>query len=421
MEQETKKINRSIKIYPLFASFTGDLIFFVPIDTLFLTLVKGLSASQITAMTMVALIICIVFQKVILAIVKKIGNVNSLRLGATMLLIASLVLTFGKSFIAMLLYKSIHELAVMFLNMDEIILKNNLKAVNRKDDYFKIRNKSKIIYAIITLFTALVAGKMFNVNHYLPMYLSIIIYVLVLGTAFLYYEAKVEEELETKKEHKKLKITSIIFYVILSNAVFYSIIKMGQNNSKLFMQYDFQKFLSVEMVTYYITTIVFISRIARLVGNVIFGKVYLKIKDKMSIVLTICLALAFSLLIIGHFIELAFICKVIIMSLGFFLILAIRDSFQTYIEDVALTISNKDEQQEIIIKIEVYRRLGTLILSAIFTLILMKYELIVIEFILLGLSIIEIFIKGVFMQTQKFSCATSLVQLVPISAPLFLL
>ena len=111
---------------------------------------------------------------------------------------------------------------------------------------------------------------------------------------------------------------------ILSNAVFYSIIKMGQNNSKLFMQYNFQKFLSVEMVTYYITTIVFISRIAR--------------------------------------------C-------------------------VALTISNKDEQQEIIIKIEVYRRLGTLILSAIFTLILMKYELIVIEFILLSLSISEIFIN----------------------------
>ena len=111
---------------------------------------------------------------------------------------------------------------------------------------------------------------------------------------------------------------------ILSNAVFYSIIKMGQNNSKLFMQYNFQKFLSVEMVTYYITTIVFISRIARF---------------------------------------------------------------------VALTISNKDEQQEIIIKIEVYRRLGTLILSAIYTLILMKYELIVIEFILLSLSISEIFIN----------------------------
>ena len=393
MEQDIKKIKRSIKIYPIFASFTGDMIFFVPIDTLFLTLVKGLNASQITAMTMVALIICIISQKAILATVKKIGNVNSLRLGAILLLIAALVLTFGKSFALMLLYKSINEIAFMFLNMDEIILKSNLNAVNRKDDYYKIRNKSKIMYSIITLLTALVAGKLFNINQYLPMYLSIIVYILLVGLAFMYYEAKSNETKEIKNNKKKVKITSVIFLVILSNAVFYSIIKMGQNNSKLFMQYDFQKFLSIEMVTYYITTIVFISRIARLVGNIVFGKVYSKIKDKMSIVLTICLSMAFSLLIIGHYINVEFIYKVIIMSLGFFLILATRDSFQIYIEDVALSISDKEEQQKIVIDIEVYRRLGTLILSAIFTLILMKYELIVIEFILLGLSIGEIFVN----------------------------
>ncbi len=393
MEQNIKKIERSIKIYPIFASFTGDLIFFVPIDTLFLTLVKGLNASQITAMTMVALIVCILSQKVILSTVKKIGNVNSLRLGTILLLIAAFILTFGKSFILMLLYKTINEIAFMFLNMDEIILKSNLNAVNRKDDYYKIRNKSKIMYSIITLLTALVAGKLFNINQYLPMYLSIIVYILLLGIAFMYYEAKNEEQKEIKSDNKKMKITSTIFLVIISNAVFYSIIKMGQNNSKLFMQYDFQKYLSIEMVTYYITTIVFISRIARLIGNIIWGKIYLKIKDKMSIALTICLCLAFLLLIIGHYINVPFIYKVIVMSLGFFLILAIRDSFQIYIEDVALNITNKEEQQKIIINIEVYRRLGTLILSAVFTLILMKYELIVIEFILLGLSIIEIFIN----------------------------
>ncbi len=392
MDQKINKIKRSIKIYPIFAAFTGDLIFFVPIDTLFLTLVKRLSASQIVAMTMVSLLVCIISQKLILATVKRIGNVNSLRLGASLILIASLILTFGKSFILMLLYKSINEIAFMFLNMDEIILKNNLRAINKKDNYYKIRNTSKIMYSIITLFTALVAGRLFNTNHYLPMYLSIIIYILLIGLSFMCYEAKVEEK-ENKENNKKIKMTSTIFLVILSNAVFYSIIKMGQNNSKLFMQYDFQKILSVEMVTYYITTIVFISRIARVLGNIIFGKMYLKIKDKMSIVLTICLSMAFLLLIIGHYINVAFIYKVIVMSLGFFLILAIRDSFQIYIEDVALDISNKDEQQKIIIDIEVYRRLGTLILSTIFTLILMKYELIAIEFILLGVSIIEIFIN----------------------------
>ena len=431
--QSIKKAKRSIKIYPIFASFTGDMIFFVPIDTLFLTLVKGLTASQITAMTMVSLIICILSQKIILLIVKKIGNVNSLRLGSFMLLIASLCLTFGNSFPLMLLYKTILELAYIFLNMDEIVLKNNLNAVDRSDDYYKIRNKTKIIYSSITLFTALVAGSLFNINNYFPMYLSMGIYIILFGVSFLYYESKTRINVNTQTDNKKLKITNIIFLVILANAlfsvsflyykaknkikettksdnnklkitniiflvilanaVFYSIIKMGQNNSKLFMQYDFQNFLSVEMVTYYITAIVFISRIARLLGNIIFGKVYKKIKDKMSIALSICLALAFILLLLGHFINTSFVIKVLLMSLGFFLILAIRDSFQVYIEDVALGIANKDEQQKIIIKIEVSRRIGTLILSTLFTLILMRYELVVVEFVLLILSIIEIFIS----------------------------
>ena len=395
MKQENEKIKRSIKIYPIFTAFTGDLIFFVPIDTLFLTLVKGLSASQITAMTMISLLICIIFQNVILKIVKKIGNVKSIRLGIGLILISALFLTFGKNFVVILMYNFISEIGFMLLNMNKILLKNNLKSLNKEDEYYEIRNKSKIIYALITMITALVTGYLFNVNNYLPMYLSLIVYLLMLFLSVMFYESEQvsEEKAKTDQKKSKIKISSTIFLVIISNAVFYSIIKMGQNNSKIFMQYDFQKFLSIEMVTYYITAIVFISRIARLVGNIIFGKVYAKIKHKMSIILTICLSMDFALLILGHLLNVGFIYKVIIMSLGFFLILATRDSFQVYIEDVALDITPKEEQQKILIYIEVYRKILTLILSASFTLILMRYELIVIEIILLILSLIEVFIN----------------------------
>jgi len=395
MNQETKKINRTVKLFPIFSSFAGDMIFLVPIDTLFLTLVKGLSASQITAMTMVSLIVCILIQKVILKISKKIGNCNSIRLGIILLLISSLILTFGKTFTLMLIYKSINEIAFMFLNMNMIILKNDLEAINRKEDYYVIRNKSKVIYAIITMLTAMISGYLFNYNNYLPMYLSIIIYTIMFVVSFLYYEVQRNEKQTKEENNSKLKMSTILFLVILSNAVFYSIVKMGQNNSKLFMQYDFQKYLSIEMVTYYITAIVLISRIVRLIGNVVFGKIYMKIKDKMSIILTIALSLAFLLLIVGHFANIEFMYKVIIMSLGFFLILGIRDSFQVYIEDVALQVANKDEQQKVMIDIEVYRKIGALILSAIFTLVLMKYEMIVIEVILFILATIEIFINKI--------------------------
>lgn len=396
MEQNVLKIKKSIKLYPIFYAFSADLIFFVPIDTLFLTFVKGLNASQISAITMIGLLICILTQKIIVKTTKKIGNTNSIRLGAFMLFLSSVILTFGKSFISMVIYRIVNELAFMFWNMTSILLRNDLIYLDKKDTYYTVRNKAKVMYGIITMITALISGYLFNVNEYLPMYISIIIYFIIFIISFVFYEAQIEDE-NNKKEidtnNAKIKLNSAIFYVLLSNAIFYSIIKLGQNNSKLFMQYDFQKVLSIEMVTYYITTIVFISRIARIVGNVIFGKLYLKIKDKMSTVLTILECLSFALLILGHFIEFSFILKVILMSSGFFLILAIRDSFQVYIEDTALRITNKDKQQKVMVDIEVYRKLGQLLLSGAFTLILMRYELIVIEFILLLLSIIEVIIN----------------------------
>ncbi len=392
--EEIKKVKNSIRLYPIFYAFSADLIFFVPIDTLFLTLVKGLNASQISAITMIGLLVCILSQKIVVTATKKIGNANSIRLGTFMLLLSSIIVTFGNSFISMVIYRIINELAFMFWNMSSILLRNDMISINKEREYFSVRNKAKIIYGIMTMVTALISGYLFNIDKYIPMYISIAIYFIIFLLSFKFYEAEIKtNKKEVKNVNKKVKITSIIFIIILSNALFYSIIKMGQSNSKLFMQYDFQEILSVEMVTYYITIIVFLSRVARIIGNIIFGKLYLKIKDKMSIVLTILEAMAFLFLIIGHFITFNFILKVLLMSLGFFLILAIRDSFQVYIEDVALKITSKKNQQKIMIDIEVYRKIGQLLLSGLFALILIKYELIIIEFILLFLSIVEVLIN----------------------------
>lgn len=396
MEQNISKIKRSIRLYPIFYAFSADLIFFVPIDTLYLNLVKGMDASQISAMTMIGLLVCILAKNTIVKIAKKIGNANSVKVGVLMLFIASIILTFGKSFISLVMYKIIYEVAFMFWNLTSILLRNDLIYLNKQDKYFSVRNKAKVMYGITTMITALASGYLFNLDKYLPMYISIIMYFIIFIVSFAFYEEKVDEENDirpTNTDNKKISITSTIFFIILSNTIFYTVIKFGQNNSKLFMQYDFQKVLSVEMVTYLITVIVFISRIVRIIGNIIFDKLYLKIKDKMSMVLTILEFMAFALLIIGHFIGFNFILKVIVMSAGFFLILAIRDSFSIYIEDTALKITKQDEQQKIMINIETYRKLGQLLLSVVFTLILMKYELIVIEFILLGLSAIEIIVN----------------------------
>ena len=393
MKEETNKINKIVKLYPIFYSLSADTIFFVPIDTLYLTLVKHLSVSEISATTMIGLLVCILSRSLIERVAKKIGNVNSVKLGCLLLLISTIILTFGTSFASIVIYKVTLEYAYMLWIMSNIILRNNLTAMNRKEEYFSIRNKAKVMYGISTMITALISGYLFNINVYFPLYISIVVYILIMFMSFNFCEAKNVEKEKREKPTKNIKLSSLVVLVILSNALFYSIIKLGQNNSKLFMQYDFSNVLSIGNVTIIITTIVLISRIARIIGNIIFGKIYKKIKDKMSIVLTILELLAFSLIIIGHYIEFNFWLKVIIMATGFCLILAIRDSFQIYIEDVALKISEKELHQKVMIDIEVYRKVIQLIFSVIFTLILTKFDLSVVITILCILSVIEIILN----------------------------
>lgn len=397
MEQNIKKINRSIKIQPLFSAFSDDLIFLVPIDTLFLTITKGLNASQIQFMTMLSLMIGILSRRVLLNLSNKIGNIKSLRLGSLLLLISAIIITFGKQPIIIYVYRVVYELAFMFLAMSLIVLKDNLQYINKGNEYFKIRNKTKILYSTTTMVTALLSGYLFNLNNYLPLFAQIVLCLIMFIMSFLLYDVETESKNNDKvKKDSNIvkKFVGINLLIILSFAISTTIVKLGQNNSKLFMQYDFQKFLSTEMVTYYITIIVFISRIARLLGNVIFGKVYKKANDKMNIIITVFLILAFVLLIIGHYINFSFVYKVIIMSTGFFLILATRDSFKLYLEDIALENTKKEEQKKILIDMQVYMKVFSLIGSAIFTLILLIYELIVLEFILLGMCIIELCINS---------------------------
>lgn len=396
MKEKQNKINKTVKLYPIFYSLSADTIFFVPIDTLYLSLVKKLSASQISATTMISLLICILSRNLMEKITKKIGNVNSVKLGCLLLLISTIILTFCKSFVSIIIYKILIEYAYMFWIMSNIILRNNLTDMNRKNEYFSIRNKAKIMYGITTMLTALISGYLFNINANFPMYVSILLYIGIFLMSLSFYEAKniKEEKYKAKNKNKsKTKLPSLIILVILSNALFYSIIKLGQNNSKLLMQYDFRNTLSIERVTYVITIIVFISRIVRIIGNSFFGKIYKVIKDKLSVLLTIMELMAYLLIVIGHYINFNFGLKVIIMATGFCLILGIRDSFQIYIEDIALKISEKELHQKIMINIEVYRKIIQLIFSLIFTLILAKFSLYIVIIILCLLSVIEIILN----------------------------
>lgn len=394
MEQE--KMTKFNKIFPWYAGLSGDLLFWVAIDTLFLTVVKNFNASQIVFLTTVSLITCIALQVPLLKIIKKIGNTNSVRLGSMLLLVSSLLLTFGQNYIVIALGKVIYEIAFTFQNMANAVLKNNLELQNRNNEYIKVKTKSNTIYATVTMIISFIASLMFNLNNYLPMFgcIAFCLICFILSFYIVDYSKynKIKEENKMKSK-TKINYNRLIIVLIISYGLFYPIVNSGQSNGKLFIQQELLLNFDVEKTALIIGAILCISRIVRVVSNIAFNKIHSKYKEKVGVILPILLSISIVLMILGSFIRNSIMLKFSIMSLGYIIILFIRDPFKVYMQDLALRKVGKEGQQSLLTTMELSRKIGRTIMSLSFTMSLVNNPMITVIAILFILSIIEILVS----------------------------
>lgn len=392
-----KRIEKFNKVFPIYSGLSGDLLFWVAIDSLFLTVVKKFSASQIVSLTSISLIVCILLQIPLLKIIKSIGNTKSVRLGSFLLLMSSLLLTFGTNYIMIVLGKILYEVAFTFQNMANVILKNNLEVQQKDEEYIQIKTKSNTIYATVTMIIAFIASPMFNVNNYLPMLGCIFFCLLCFILSFYIVDFssydKIKDECENKQK-PKIIYNRVILMIIVSYGLFYPIVNSGQSNGKLFIQQELLKFFNVDKTALIIGIILCISRVVRVVSNLVFNKIHNKYKDKVGIILPVFLFSSIVFMSVGSFITNNLIMKFVIMSIGYIIILFIRDPFKVYMQDLALKSVGKEGQQSLLTTIELSRKIGRAIMSLCFTLILINHPMILVISILLILSIIEIIISA---------------------------
>lgn len=385
---DNRYINQFCLKYIWFSSLTGDLVFWAIVDTLFVTIVKGLSATQITLLTTIPSAIGILIQPYLLKAIHKLGNTASVRLGAFSLLLSAVLLTFGNTFSVLVLGRLFHEIAFVVKNMEGIMLKNNLIYVGRQDEYVTIRNQSNVAYAVITAVIALGAGFLFNVNHYLPMILNILLCLFCFFLSLTMKDVTANDKIpETQIKQAHGKMSMIVYVAILSYAFFYTAVTIGQSNSKLFIQYQLGNYFDTAKTASYFSIIILISRIARIISNVLFDKLYRKLKDKINIALTLGLILAFVLIVVGDFINNSVFVKLGTMSCGFFIILAVRDPFKIYIQDLILKVTKVEEQQAIFAHLELAKKIGQTLVGFVASAMLLKISII---WVIIGSGIISL-------------------------------
>lgn len=387
-----KGINRFLKIFPWYSGFTGDLLFYIAVDTLFLTVVKNFSPAEIVSITSLSQLICIALQFPVLFVIKKIGNTASVRSGALFLLLSAVFIAFGKSYALVLLGRIFHDVAAIFKSASIVALENNLDLLDRRGDFVHYRTSANTVYAVITMLISFVASYMFNLNHYLPMIGCITTCALGFVLSLFMKDCSDYNKIEYKgKSGTKVKIhyNKLIIIAIVLYALFYSIVTNGQNEGKLFIQQTVLLDFNVESTSLIIGAIICVSRIIRVISNVVFEKLYKKYCDKMGMVLPSLLGVSIALLLFGSFIPLV-VVKIVVMAVGYTIILFIRDPFKLYMQDVIFANTQKEQHQTLLTVLEFGVKIATAGIGLGFSAILLSYPMIVIIAIMLMIAAIEV-------------------------------
>jgi hypothetical protein len=219
----------------------------------------------------------------------------------------------------------------------------------------------------------------------------------------------VEDKIHTPNENKVVEKKRIVFpkplvlaiTLLLLFGMFYGVLGISQVNGKLLIQSELGKEFTINLVAIYFGIIIFISRVARVVSNMVYPKLYKKLGNKMGVVISAVMMFSLILMLVGFFINAKLIIRMSLIAVGFSGLFAIHDAMKLFIEVVIVEKINKQYHQEMFSYISLFRKMGGFIFSTIVTLILTNHELYIAIIALSFMSLIVLLISFKFFKQLK--------------------
>lgn len=390
-------MRKSNFVYLIFHTFTADLLFWIVIDNLFLSTVKGFSAFQIVLVTLLGLVFSLLLYPLTNYIVKKTSNKTSIILAALCYVIAISLFMVCDNIIGFIVGQTFYSLSSPFKTVSSVMLKNNLKEQGKSEEFVKWKSYGKLSYATITLIVSIIAGFLFNVNAYLPLVLSLCCALIGLIFSFIYQDSNVKEENDKIQEETKTPLykNRIMFLIMLMNIIAVGTYIFLQQKATLLIQYVLEDVqIDIAKISIIISGIVFGSRLCRVISNLIYPKIYKTINNKHKIVLVISLLILSSNLLfaIGANLNINYIVKLILITIGFYIILSVRDLYAVTEDEIIRKSIPANQQKQAYVLANIYGKFGRLASNAFALVILGFMPLNVVYALMLVLAVGQIFI-----------------------------
>ena len=199
-ETKERKIVRhkkkNVRIFPIYKTVSWDLLFYFTIIFLFLTQVKGFSASQVLFADAFYTLANTFWQLPVTSLVDRIGKKNCLIIGNVLYSLSILAMIFMQNYYELLLIQFIYALGYSIKGICESnILYDSLPASKKRGRVFAtIDGKSSSYFYLFDAISSVIAGFTFAINGYIPMILCFLCCVLSTVISFKFRHTVIAEE-----------------------------------------------------------------------------------------------------------------------------------------------------------------------------------------------------------------------------------
>ncbi len=224
---------KNVRIFPIYKMLSWDLLFYFPIIFLFLTQVKGFTASEVLLADAFYTLSNTFWQIPITRLVDRIGKKNSLIVGNILYSLSIFAMIFMTQYYELLITQFIYALGYSIKGICESnILYDSLPGSKKRGKVFSlIDGKSSSYFYIFDSVASVIAGFSFVINGYIPMVLCFICCVISTVISFKFRHTTILQEKVkpvTFTEYRKQLKESFKFFIkskrmrnlILFNAVF---------------------------------------------------------------------------------------------------------------------------------------------------------------------------------------------------------
>lgn len=238
----SKRRRNNAILYPIYKMFSWDLLCFYSIEFLFYTITKNITASQVLLITASYIIGKMLFQIPAVALSDYLGKRISMIIGNSILVVYMILLIISPNIWWMILATALSGFGYDIKAISEGNLLYDSVATRGGDGiYTKIDSKGASAYYVIDTILSVIAGYMFIINNYLPLYICLTFLVISLILSFRFkdiHRGKKEKtgidfknfiqgySKDIKNSFSFIKRSNRMKAYVIFAAVFYGIIKV---------------------------------------------------------------------------------------------------------------------------------------------------------------------------------------------------